>query len=477
MKKVRGFLSADVFKVKFCKEVAKWCFEFYDEHGDVPQQHIEDIFERKREHLRQGEEELVETFLENLSERHERNQHVNVDYIFSESRKYAKKRLLEDYHNRGIDAIRRGDVDEAERAYLQLMQGGRDVGSSFNPFTKGNVRETYMDDNSNTMFALPGAVGELIGKLCRAWLVAYMGPMKRGKTFWLAETAVTSAARRYNTLFVSLEMNRQDINLRVFRRMLNRPDEGQDLDLPVFDCFHNQDNSCRLRQRVKRNQKVVDEEGSLMKYKPRMKYKPCTACMGTENYFPATWKTTEQIEAFNRRELLKKLKGFRRMYGDSLRVACFPAFSAEVKDIEAEIDWLDVVENFKVDTLVVDYADIINPGRRDLSERGSLDHIWKRLKQLAAEKNILVVTATQTNRQAINRHSVRDVDTAEDIRKMAHVDLTMGLNQTPDDKEVGLMRVNAVNHRHRRTPLWAEAFVLQSLEIGLPHIDSYLHVP
>lgn len=477
MQKVKGFLSADVFKIKYCQTIAKWCIDFYNEHEDVPGQHIEDIFEQNRESLRSADSDLIESFLTDLSERHERNTHINVNFIFDRARKYAKKRVLEQFHNHGIDALRRGDTEEAERAYLQFARGGKNVGAAYSPVTIAEVNESYSLRNENNMFSMPGAVGDLMGQLQRGWLVAYMGPMKRGKTFWLAETSLASTSKKYNTLFVSLEMNRHDTNNRLFRRMLNRPDEGGPIDLPVFDCFHNQDNSCSLRKRVKRNQTVLTEEGDVMKYKPNMRYKPCTKCIGEEAFFPAMWKKTVDMEAFAKGALLKKVKGFRRLYGDCLRVACFPAFSATIDDIEGEIDWLDVVENFKVDTLVMDYADIVNPGRRDLSERGSLDHIWKRLKQLAAEKNILVVTASQTNRQAINRHSIRDVDTAEDIRKMAHVDLTMGLNQTPDDKEVGLMRVNSINHRHRRTPLRAEAWVAQALEIGLPHIYSYLHVP
>lgn len=471
------FVDADIFKIKYCGTVAKWCIDFYNDHGDVPGQHIEDIFEAKREGLQSSVGDLIETFLAELSERYERNQHINVNYIFDKTREYIKKRRLEEYFNTGADAIRSGRVEDAERALSTFVYQSRGVGASYSPMSSESIAEIFSSDNTNDLFTMPGAVGDLVGTFKRGWLAAYLGPMKRGKTFWLAETAFASSVRRFNTLFVSLEMNRSDINTRIFKRMLNRQQDSGAIDLPIFDCFHNQDNTCQLRKRSRRNQSVLDEEGNIIKYKPESTYVPCTACMGGEHYFPALWKHTKTLKAFEQQALIKKVKGYKRMYGDTLRVACFPAFSATVKDIEGEIEWLDVVENFKVDTLVIDYADIINPGRQDFSERGSLDHIWKRLKQLAAEKNIFVATASQTNRQAINRYSIRDVDTAEDIRKMAHVDLTMGLNQTPDDKEVGLMRVSGINHRHRRIHTRAEAWVLQSLEIGLPHIDSFLHVP
>ena len=481
MAQIVVFLSVDVFKIKYCATIARWCLEFYNENGDVPGLHIEDVFERKRDDLPEEIATLIETFLAELSERYERNPQLNINYLVDQARMYCRKRRLENFHNSSIDAIRGGRVEDAERALQEFRTIGLASNRSYNPFTKEEVRDAFAESNANIMFTMPQAVGRMVGRVQRGWLGAFLGPMKRGKTFFLAETAFASAAEKYNTLFVSLEMNRTDINTRVFRRMLNRPDENGPLDLPCFDCLHNQDNSCRLRQRVVRNQTVLDDEGELIKYKRSSSYKPCTICLENEeteeNYYPSVWQHTVDMQKFTKTALFKKIKGFKRMYGDRLRVCCFPAFSATVHDVEAEIEYLDILENFKIDTLVVDYADIINPGRQNLSERGSLDHIWKQLKRLAAERNIFVATASQTNRQAILRESIRDVDTAEDIRKMAHVDLTMGLNQTIDDKEVGLMRVNCINHRHRMVRPRAEAYLLQSLDIGLPILDSYLFVP
>jgi replicative DNA helicase len=153
-------------------------------------------------------------------------------------------------------------------------------------------------------------------------------------------------------------------------------------------------------------------------------------------------------------------------------VVVFPAFAATVADIAAEIDALEYEYGFVPDVVVVDYADILAVENRNLSERGNIDAIWKRLKGMAAERHMLVVTASQSNRGSIKKRTVDQTDTAEDIRKIAHVDVMISLNQQPDERDRGVMRLCVIAHRHREFSQNRQVQVLQQLGLGQPFLDS-----
>jgi hypothetical protein len=162
---------------------------------------------------------------------------------------------------------------------------------------------------------------------------------------------------------------------------------------------------------------------------------------------------------------------FGSLYGKYLRIKEYPAYSATLDDIERDLDILERIDGFNFEVVGIDYADILADGAGK-NERERLDSIWKKLKRLAASRDVLVITASQTNRSAITKTSISQIDTAEDIRKIAHVDAMIGLNQTPTEKENGIMRLNVIAHRHHVFHKNKQVIVEQDLGICDPCISS-----
>ena len=138
----------------------------------------------------------------------------------------------------------------------------------------------------------------------------------------------------------------------------------------------------------------------------------------------------------------------------------------------ADIESLEYTEDFVPDVIVIDYADIVAPERFLEQERSNVNQVWKYMKRIARERHCLILTATQTNRQALEKKNVSQVHTSEDIRKLAHVDCMMTLNQTDREKKEGIYRVAIMVKREGEWDLLTQVVVLTNLATGQAYLDS-----
>ena len=83
------------FEHSYIQQVAKWVLEYYEQYGDAPANHIQDIFETKKFNLKEGEPELVESLLNDIARRHNGSSAINVEYLARQTRQYYKKRELD----------------------------------------------------------------------------------------------------------------------------------------------------------------------------------------------------------------------------------------------------------------------------------------------------------------------------------------------------------------------------------------------
>jgi hypothetical protein len=64
-------------------------------------------------------------------------------------------------------------------------------------------------------------------------------------------------------------------------------------------------------------------------------------------------------------------------------------------------------------------------------------------------------------------------DMARWVGKLAHVDAMYSINQSPSEKKQGLCRIGTIVHRFYEFHEFDTVTVLQQLELGQPHLDSY----
>jgi len=299
--------------------------------------------------------------------------------------------------------------------------------------------------------------------------------MKRGKTWWLMELAAQAALSGLKVVFISLEMTWEQIAERLYKRISGLGDVDEKIIYPCFDCLSNQDGSCLKKER-KGKRRLLLEDGALPMFSTKLDYEPCTYCRdnGLKDYIAATWFNKYKVKKLTKLRAKQYASGFTGMYGENLRLIAYPANTANTLDIKRDLDELEYLEGFIPAVVVIDYADILKPEVSGLVGRERTNETWMMLKNISQSKHCLVVTGTQSTRKSIYKYQVMQDDTSEDIRKIAHCDVMLTLNQTPVEEECGIMRLGVAVHRHKRTHERQNVLVIYSTEVGQPLLDSEL---
>jgi replicative DNA helicase len=462
----------ECFVNDYARTVARWVVDYYDQYKKAPEFEIERIYAINKPSLSKEEAELISSFLTRLSNEYVEGQTINEEYIFDNTKEYFERRNLVLKANKVLSLVDMNNVPEAKMVFEKKTLLGKAQGRQ-SVFTWEAFHNAY-DNHTSTVFTLPGALGSMIGDVQRGWLVGILGAFKRGKSFTMQEFALAALTQRRKVVFYSLEMSMADLHKRFYTRITGGGDNREGtFFFPVFDCLKNQTGVCtsplRKNQIVLRNS-AKDE----LKYIPE--YSPCEACRkeNPQDFLADTYFKKIELKKKSHKKMFKEIQSFETMYGDNIQFQVYPRFAASVDDIREDLDMLENQDDFIPDVIVVDYADILKPGRSLYKgePRHAIDDIWKNLAGLAAERHCVVITASQGNRGSLKKYQMEGSDLAEWIGKLAHVDVFLALNQTPEEKDIGIIRFNILAHRHKEFNPLDEVIVLQHMKTGQAHLDS-----
>jgi len=423
LSEIISIFDRKLLQTPYSKIVSDWCIDYFKKYNKSPKNDIQEIFKLNKDKLGE-DEEVIETFLHNLSERADQLEKFNDKFILDESEKYLAERKLLNLSEIIKASVISGNINEAEILVAKHNKTARPESKAVDVINDKQAIIQAIHEEQDVLFEVPGAVGSMIGPLCRGDFFAFLAPMKRGKTFWMEDFAIRGAMAGLKVLFVSMEMPKNPMLKRIYQYFLAAPRKDQDITIPYFT-----------------------EEGDV---KTRTVHK----------------------KAISSGMMLKKSKALNLMIkSGGLRLICYPAKSASVKTIKNEILMLSTYEGFYPDIVVVDYADILAPEPESPNEyRHKIDHTWVTLRGLAQEINGLVITASQSSRASFSK-DIEESDIAEDIRKLAHVTHMVSLNQKKEEKEKNIMRVSVLASRNEDFT-GAEAVVLYQYAIGKAILDS-----
>ena len=166
-----------------------------------------------------------------------------------------------------------------------------------------------------------------------------------------------------------------------------------------------------------------------------------------------------------------QLKKFWEPYFDSgLVVRAAPTGSKSIEAIRSEL----IVSPVQPDVLILDYADILYmPTGSGGDTRSGHNEIWKGLRRISQEFNLLLITATQTKKASIGKPTLLGAsDYSEDGRKNDHVTAMIGINQTPDLKNNGVYALNYMLARSIPFDASQPVYCAGNLDIARPCITS-----
>lgn len=111
----------------------------------------------------------------------------------------------------------------------------------------------------------------------------------------------------------------------------------------------------------------------------------------------------------------------------------YPTSGANVSHFKTLINELRVKKNFVPDMVVVDYMNICSSARvrkGDTNSYGYIKSISEELRGLAVEQNIVLLTATQTNRSGFDNSSITLKEVSESIGSIFVMDMAFALVRT-----------------------------------------------
>lgn len=209
-------------------------------------------------------------------------------------------------------------------------------------------------------------------------------------------------------------------------------------------------------------------------------YTPCTfchnnsleACRG-QYHGCVCYRKVKEKKPLSEAEIVKYRQ---EKFGDLLdrfRLATYSMNTLTPTMIKTQLDNWAKYDNFVPKVVIIDYLDILAPSTYYKEERERRNAVNTALRNLSQEYKICIISATQTNKEGMVKKLLNEENFSEDKRILNHITGMIGLNQTPLEKQKGIMRVNKIVSRNEEYDLTKQCAILQNLHIGRPVLKSF----
>lgn len=425
------------FRSKWSNLICRWCLEHYGKYQQAPKHAIETLF---RDYAETSTDEdtvaLIEKYLSTLSDEYKRlAKELNEDFVIDQAARHFNQVRLERLCQQVEADLLKRDVKEAHKRVLSFNPVSIESAAMVDVLTDKNViRDTISAEENETLIHYPGPLGEFFGnQFQRDGLVAFLAPEKRGKSFWLIDVAWRASVRnRRKTVFYSVgDMSQRQMMRRIISRAAGRPFRAGSVAKPI---------------EVRNGGKV--------------------------RYETLTFK--ERITVAEAQKAMHRMHQKTAHSKSLLKMRCTPNASTQIAHIEADLEQLERAEGWVADVVVIDYADILlpEPGCTGMDTRHQINETWKAMRRLSQKRHCLVVTATQSDAESYDATTLRRGNFSEDKRKIAHVTGMAGINQTEEEKERGIYRLNWIVVREGVYFESKCVTVVGSLELANPAMTS-----
>ena len=443
-KTVLGRISSkwnrNMFRSRWANLIASWCVGFYNKYEKAPANQIESIYERWVEKTEDKElVNVVEKFLNSLSEEYEElEKESNSDYIIDMAGRYFVQVQLERLADNIQDQVASGGVEEAYGLVSSFNKIEMGVGEGIDVLQDKEAMKEAFRDKQEPLIIYPGALGDFFkDSLERDALIAFMGPEKRGKSFWLQDIAFRAITQRRKVAYFEAGDMSQN---QVMRRFMTRAAVH-----PIFPGTIKYPTSIEIIRDGEEKEIIIDSD------KKRFKR-------------GLSWKKAKKA---CQRIMTKKIRTKQTYF----KLSCHPNSTLGINTIKSILqDWER--ENWIPDIIIIDYADILDMTYRGMEGRECINETWKRLRGLSQTHHCLVVTATQADAASYKKDTISRSNFSDDKRKLAHITGMVGINATAEEKEQGVMRLNWVALREGEFSEYRCVYVVGCLALANPAIKS-----
>ena len=161
-------------------------------------------------------------------------------------------------------------------------------------------------------------------------------------------------------------------------------------------------------------------------------------------------RVDQALTGFNREERLANpgtVMASRKGLNGQYFVKDWSHAKVTVDDIKAIVRRMEA-RGTKVDTIMLDYLELMAPLRNNRNgERFNFSAVAKDVRSLANELGVSINTAWQVNRSGYEKNVISAVDVSECWDIVKHADIILGLNQSDEERNQKILRVNIIKQR------------------------------
>lgn len=411
------------FSSRWANIVAEWCVDYHKRYNTAPGKSVTALFEAWAEKSPDDDTtSLVEKFLASLSDEYEQtDEEINPAQILDIAGEHFNKVALTKHQEELEAALQTGQIANAVSiaSNFKRVETGKSAGTHIFQDREA-VLSYFTSDKTEPIFSYGrSALGDFFQNvLHRNSFVAFTGPDKSGKSFWLMDIAWRAMINRKKVAYFEVgDMSEDQVAFRLLTRAARKPIESPTGLWP-----------CSIRKPKTITPQKDDETTAQLTYDVFDFKKPIS---------PAeAWVECE-------RTMKEKVKSKK----SHLCISCHSADSISVAGIKSILETWEL-EDFVADVVVIDYADLLEPiDRRQQDLKVQIDQTWKAMRALSTDKHCLVVTATQSDAEAYDRKTLSRRNFSDCKKKNAHVTAMIGINQTDEEKENQVCRLNHIVKR------------------------------
>lgn len=154
-------------------------------------------------------------------------------------------------------------------------------------------------------------------------------------------------------------------------------------------------------------------------------------------------------------EMVKRtIKSMQSTYNKRFYIYEWPPDECSVDHIYALLTNLKRTKGWKPDVIIIDYMDLMVSRRKKYNdtEYSRLKHVATEIRGLAKNENVLVFTATQTNRGGMDDEQIDLNKSAESFGKNFALDYVISLNQSIDERNQDPAQLRMFIAKNRNGP-------------------------
>lgn len=436
-KSVRSLIHPKQFDPYF-RDVADAANNYYERYKKPPGDHTMDLVDAIKARKKDSAE-VFDRILDSMNatkRRFDAKTGMNREYLMTRASVFIRTQKIKATIDRTIDLGREAEVgNEAALVEAEALMAAVGKGTQLETMSPGlllnDPAQALSFHNRDETHYCPLGIPELdrlrLGPARKKYHLT-LAETNVGKTWFAVHKGKMGIRSGYSVLHVTCEMPEEEVAQRYVQSLCSVSSDDAEIIVRHFE---------------------KDELGRIIGHKSKELHR---LSLKNKNAY---------------KKLLKKLEPLRRR--PRLWIKEFPSGTLTVRMLNAYLDYMESVNSFIPDLMIVDYPDLFDHDTKNI--RNELTKIAVDLRGIAGTRNMMVCGYSQVN-EAKQGKMIRTGRASEARGKEHTADIVLTLNQTEAEYDLGFMRIGSPKVRGNKKNV--KVLLSQNLAIGQFAIDSAL---